>query len=263
MLSIIVIEFHSLDEIQRFYQSIQKVDIKGEVELIISSNSLYDKEEQERIRREYSFAKWTFNEKNGGFAYGINMGLKVAKGDYLLMCNPDVVVKKGISAAIDFLAEHNGVGAVGPLIMDAKGNIQDSCREYVTPFNYVVRQLKRIVSRRERITEYDSHTMQTVDWTIGAFILMTREAYNLTKGLDEGYFMYAEDLDFCTRLRIAGKEIVYFPEMEIEYKGTSSARHSWKYAKIFLESHLRYWRRFGFTLHRGGYKKKVDINMLR
>lgn len=255
MLSIIIIEYHSLDAIQRLYHSIKKIDIADEYEIIVSSNSLYDKTKQEEILKEYSFARWTFNKKNGGFAYGMNQGLKEAKGDFLLIANPDVVIKGGINEAMEFLKKHSKVGACGPMIKDAKGVIQDSCRKYVTPKNYIIRQLKRIILHKDSIDEYSYNSIQTVDWVIGAFILMTKEAYELTKGLDDSYFMYGEDLDFCTRLRKAGKEIVYFPQMEIEYKGTSSARHSWKYAKIFMQSHLRYWHKFGFVLG-GGIRRE-------
>ncbi|MDO5760274.1 MAG: glycosyltransferase [Bacteroidota bacterium] len=256
MLSIVIIEYHSLDAVQKLYQSLQKVDIKEQYEVIASSNSLYDKAKQEAIQEEYSFARWTFNEKNGGFAYGMNQGLKIAKGDLLLITNPDVIIKSGVDEAIDFLKQHSKVGAVGPMIKDKDGEVQDSCRKYVTPANYIVRQLKRIFLHKDRISDYSYSDMQTADWIIGAFILMTREAYQLTQGLDDKYFMYAEDLDFCTRLRKAGKEIVYFPKMQVEYKGSSSARHSCKYAKIFLKSHVRYWNKFGYARYGGGVSKE-------
>ncbi len=80
--------------------------------------------------------------------------------------------------------------------------------------------------------------IQTVDWIIGAFIMVSRKAYEATGGLDDNFFMYTEDLDWCTRIRQQGFEIVYYPFTRITYKGTRRARNSFKYARIFIESHL-------------------------
>ena len=87
--------------------------------------------------------------------------------------------------------------------------------------------------------------------------MVSKKAYELTQGMSEDYFMYAEDLDWCTRIRKKGLEIVYYPNAIIEYKGTRSARKSKKYAKIFLKSHITYWKKFGFLF---GYPKRKHLS---
>ena len=87
--SFVIIEYHSLQEIDKFSRSFIDV-VEDNYELIVSSNSNYTDEEQRSIISQYPFAKWIFNEKNGGFAYGMNEGLKVAQGDVLAEMNPDV-----------------------------------------------------------------------------------------------------------------------------------------------------------------------------
>lgn len=90
MHSYIIIEYHSLDDVRKFNYSI----IEEDAEIIVSSNSLYTKEEQMKIIAQFPSLIWVFNIKNGGFAYGMNEGLKIAKGDILVVMNPDVKFKK-------------------------------------------------------------------------------------------------------------------------------------------------------------------------
>lgn len=242
-LSIIVIEFKSLDDIKLFQEQVKKSVNGVDYELIVSSNSQYSISLQESIRKQFPDIIWAFNERNGGFAYGMNRGLELAAGEYLMIVNSDLKIKIGLAEALHFLQENPEVGAIGPLIKDEKGEQQDSARSYLTLDSWVKRNIKRILGKKEM---YDYSRIKTVDWLIGACILMSRKAYILTRGLDEHFFLYGEDLDFCTRIRAAGLEIVHYPKMEVEYKGTRSARHSWKYAYIFMQSLWYYWRKFGF-----------------
>jgi len=84
-----------------------------------------------------------------------------------------------------------------------------------------------------------------MDWVCGAFMMMSRTSYTFAKGLDDGYFLYCEDMDLCKRMWLGGYKVIYYPMAEIEYEGTRSARYSLKYALVFLKSLLRYWRKFG------------------
>lgn len=244
-LSIVIVEYHSLEEIDKY---LRKVSGLNDIEVIVSSNSMYSKTEKEDILKKHTGCIWQFNEKNGGFAYAMNNGLAVATGDILVISNPDCSIQHGLKDMAEFLTTHPEVGAIGPKIVDDENNIQDSCRSYVTLPSYIMRQVKRILFKKDSVldSKFDYNSVQTVDWIIGAFIMVTREVYKKTGGLCDDYFMYAEDLDWCTRIRQAGYEIVYYPKAQIVYKGTRSARSSWKYMKIFLKSHFLYWKRFGY-----------------
>lgn len=253
-ISTVIVEYYSLDDVKESINHILQY-LNYEIEIIVSSNSQYSTLQQQTILKEYPFCKWCFNEKNGGFAYAMNRGLSIASGDYLVIMNPDCKIQNGLDKMIDFMRIHPEIGAIAPQIKDEEGNIQDSCRPYVSMPSFIYRQIQRIITRKESILNknfaYDQ--IQTVDWLIGAFIMVSRKAYELTDGLSEDYFMYAEDLDWCTRIRKEGLEIVYFPHATIQYKGTRSARKSKKYAKIFLKSHFTYWKKFGFVW---GYPKR-------
>jgi len=243
MISIVIIEYHSLGEIASFSRTINK-NIEGEFEVIASSNSQYDSKRQKSVLSEFPHVRWAFNERNGGFAYGMNEGLKVAKGDILVVMNPDVKLKTPVISMSEFLRSHPEVGIIAPKIVDEDGIIQDSFRHFITPWGFFLRQLGWI-KNKGRLHVKDFKEPIKGDWVIGAFMMCRRDFYEEVGGLSDEYFMYCEDMDWCKRAHLAGYDVVYFPETVIEYKGTRSARRSWKYAKIHIKSLLTYWKKFG------------------
>lgn len=247
VLSVVLVEYHNLEEVQCCIASFNS-HIKMPYEIIVSSNSCYNDQQQEHIRQSFPDIQWIFNQTNGGFAYAMNEGLKRAQGQYLTIMNSDCTLVSDIDQMIDFMNEHPTVGAIAPRMVDQEGNIQDTARPYVTLPRYIWRQIKRVTGHKSTILDnsIDYDKIQTVDWLIGAFIMVSRKAFEATNGLDEHYFMYAEDLDWCTRIRQEGLEIVYFPNTMVLYKGTRRARSNSKYARIFIKSHLFYWKKFGF-----------------
>ncbi len=235
-----------------------KTHMKVPYEIIVSSNSCYDQQQQNEIIQSNINVRWLFNEKNGGFAYAMNEGLKVAHGDYLVIMNSDCTLVTDLDEMIGFMNEHPEIGAIAPQMKDPDGNIQDTARPYVSVPRYVLRQTKRILKHKISIlnNDMDYNKVQTVDWLIGAFIMVSRKAYEATGGLDDNLFMYAEDLDWCTRIRQEGFEVVYYPKTVIIYKGTRRARSNTKYARIFIQSHVKYWKKFGFFY---GYPQRQKI----
>ena len=247
MLSFVIIEYHSVNEILHCVEAL-RTQLQDPYEIIISSNSCYKEQEKAQINTHYDGVRWLFNERNGGFAYAMNEGLKEAKGDYLIIMNPDCILESGLNSMIDFMEHHPFVGAIAPQMKDKDGNIQDTARPYVSLPRFFWRQVARVIGNETSILnkKMNYNLVQTVDWLIGAFIMVSRKAYESTGGLDDRFFMYAEDLDWCTRIRQQGFEMVYYPKAMITYKGTRRARYNWKYAKIFISSHIAYWRKFGF-----------------
>lgn len=251
MLSVVIVEYRRMDEVLMCVD-VLKQHLSVPYEIIVSSNSCYEEQEKARIVKESENVHWLFNERNGGFAYAMNEGLKQAKGDFLVIMNSDCALNSDLDGMMDFMHRHPEVGAIAPQMRDAEGNIQDSARPYVSLPRFLARQFRRVLSQKTSllISQMDYSVVQTVDWLIGAFIMVSRAAYESTKGLDDTFFMYAEDLDWCTRIRQSGFEVVYYPKTIITYKGTRRARTNLRYAKIFVASHWAYWRRYGFF---GGY----------
>lgn len=257
ILSIVIVEYHSIPEVRTCIGSL-KEHIHVSCEIIVSSNSCYTQDQISDISQNDESVKWLFNKKNGGFAYAMNEGLKVACGKYLIIMNSDCIIESSIDSMIEFMDNHPDVGAVGPLMLDKKGNIQDTARPYVNVPRYILRQIRRVIGHKTSVlsTWMDYNMIQTVDWVIGAFIMVSRYAYELTGGLDDNYFMYAEDLDWCTRIRQRGLEVVFYPRTIIRYKGSRRARNKSSYARIFIKSHIRFWKKFGFFY---GYPKRKHV----
>lgn len=242
--SFIIVEYHSIDEILICQRSISENLPKDfSYEVLVSSNSVYPTSKQKELRVLYKDLKWIFNEKNGGFAYAMNQGLKAAVGDVLVIMNPDVKLGGGFREMLDYLQQNDKVGIIAPQIKNEDGMVQDSFRNFITPLNFLVRHMKRLIKCEELIVPTVATKM---DWVIGAFMMMPRKAYEVVQGLDDGYFMYCEDMDICKRMQLNGYSVIYYPNAEIVYEGTRSARKSKKYARIFLQSLFRYWRKFGF-----------------
>lgn len=257
-LSIVIVEYFSEEDIEKCTQSIAS-NLHIPFEIIVSSNSCYGKDKQKKLSKNANdHVRWIFNSKNGGFAYAMNQGLEVAKGNYMVIMNSDCTINTDLGQMIHFMQSHPDVGAIAPQIRDEAGCIQDTARPYVSLSRFFMRQVRRVLKHEESVLNksMDYSKVQTVDWVIGAFIMVSRKAFELTGGLDDSFFMYAEDLDWCTRIRQKGLEVVYYPHSRIIYKGTRRARSNRKYAKIFLRSHCRYWKKFGFFW---GYPRRRRI----
>lgn len=243
-LSLIVIEYNSISEIKELISHLNQLISDSDYELIISSNSKYPKTKQKEILLDFPCMTWVFNNRNGGFAYGMNEGLKVAKGDILVVMNPDVKFKTSLAPMIEYLESHKEVGIIAPKIVDKIGVVQDSFRNYITPPGFVIRHIDRII-HKSKLNVKELEYPVRVDWVIGAFMMCRRGFYEQIGGLSDDYFMYCEDMDWCKRAHLAGYDVVYYPGTTIEYKGTRSARKSWKYTKIFLSSLFTYWKKYG------------------
>lgn len=242
LISIVVLEYKSLGDIRKYEEVVPNLK---KCEIIISSNSLYNNTKQEEILSRYYWAHWVFNKKNGGFAYGMNEGLQTAKGDFLIVANPDVTILSSIEPMVRYLREHPEVGLIAPKIVDESGIVQDSFRNFFSPWGFLARQIGWIKDHGKlHVKEFA--TPVHGDWVIGAFMMCRRDFYEKVGGLSEDYFMYCEDMDWCKRAHLAGYDVVYYPDVVVEYKGTRAARKSWKYAKIHIRSLLTYWRKYGF-----------------
>jgi len=119
ILSVVIVEYHSINEIMQCVASFA-THIKMPYEIIVSSNSCYDQQQQAAIDQTNANVRWLFNSRNGGFAYAMNEGLKVARGDYLVIMNSDCTLVSDIDNMIRFMDEHPEVGAIAPQMKDSR-----------------------------------------------------------------------------------------------------------------------------------------------
>ena len=172
--------------------------------------------------------------------------------DYVLLLNPDTEVGPGaLVALMDVLDEHPRCACVGPMLRYGDGSLQSSRRRFPsvavgllesTPLEWHWRN--NPVARRYRMDEVDPTVAGRVDWVVGAAMMLRGDALRDMGGLDEGFFMYSEELDLCRRLAREGWQTRYEPAAEIvHHEGQSSdqvvpARHL-----RFMRSRVRYFRK--------------------
>lgn len=181
------------------------------------------------------------NKENLGFAKAANQGIKKADGEYLLLLNPDTLVKSGaLLAMVNFAQTHPLAGVIGGRLLDPGGNLQGSC--YHLPG--ISRAIKEWWLGRERISEKYAPKGEEpieVEAVVGGAFLVPKKVIAKVGLLDERYFMYFEDLDFCRRVRRAGFKVYYLPKAKfIHYHGASGRAIPEKTHQWLVESSKTY-----------------------
>ena len=188
---------------------------------------------------------------NVGFPRGNNIALARARGDALLLLNPDTVIRgDALPVLVAYLAAHPDVGAVGPQLLNPDGSVQSSRRRFPTLATGFLEStwlegLAPGVLRRYYALDLPDDATADVDWLTGACILVPRAVYERVGGLDEGYYMYSEELDWCRRIRAAGWRVVYLPAARVAHHVGKSSEQAVTARHInFQRAKLRYFRKY-------------------
>ena len=198
------------------------------------------------IRKKFPEVRLIENIENLGFARANNQAIARAVGDYICLINPDTLVQEDTFAVLlKYLADHPHVGMVGAKVLNADGTLQAACRRsYPTPwvaFTKIV-GLSSLFPRsrwfgRYNLTYLDPDQAAEVEAISGSFMLLRRSVVDQVGGLDESFFMYGEDWDWCYRIRRAGHQIMYVPDTQIiHFKGESSKKSPFQQRRLFYEA---------------------------
>jgi GT2 family glycosyltransferase len=164
---------------------------------------------------------------NVGFAHACNLGMADARGRHLLLLNPDTVAHPGAVATLSRTLDASPeVGIVAARLLNPDGTLQYSCRRFPRSLSIFFGRyafLTRLFPANPVSTDYlyldwDHASTRPVDWASGACLMIRREVYERVGGLDDGYFLFVEDMDWCRRIRDAGHEVVYVPEAEVTHR---------------------------------------------
>ncbi|MCS7252527.1 MAG: glycosyltransferase family 2 protein [Armatimonadota bacterium] len=216
--SICIVNFNTRDELDGCIASLERGASLITFEVIVVDNASIDGSPH-MVRTKYPWVKLIVNERNIGFAAGCNQAMLHSSGRYIMLLNPDTVVHDGaIEKLVRFMDEHPGVAIVGPKLLNPDGTLQYSCRAFPTLLTGLFRNtpLERLFPSNKPTKEYllKNHSHEEpmeVDWLSGAAMLVRRDAIRTVGMLDEGYFMYCEDVDWCWRMRKAGFKVFYVP----------------------------------------------------
>lgn len=206
------------------------------------------------LLQRFPSVSWVIHPQNVGFARGVNTALAQSEAPYICLLNPDAVLEGPLWGPLaSWLVENQDVGVVGPRIFDADGTVQGSARSFptlLTAFCGRSTLLSRLRpdnpwTRRNVLSRDGVNDPIDVDWVSGACLVVTREALSTVGPLDERFFLYWEDCDWCTRFRAAGWRVVHHPGLgPVRHQGgTSSRRARWLALYHFHRSAvLLYWK---------------------
>ncbi len=219
--------------------------VKTPFEFILVDNNK-NKERKEQIKKEFPKIKVLQNPKNYGYARGINGGLRESQGDFVLALNPDILVfEKTIDAMVAYMEKNPEIAVLGPKLLNADQTLQYSCRRYPQFWTMVFRRgpFKKLV--KEQIQEYEMHDMdhsksQEVDWMCGGFLLIRKEVFEKIGYMDEFYFLYFDDVDFCRRAQKVGK-VIYYPEVAAIHSASYESKKKLIPFLIHMRSMLYYY----------------------
>jgi GT2 family glycosyltransferase len=206
------------------------------------------------VESKFPQVKLLKNKENLGFTRGNNVGIRASTGKYVFLLNSDIKVLDGcIDAIAQFLDDHPDVGIAGPKILYRDMTYQDSCRQDPTLWNNFcqVAGLSKLFRGTkffcgESMHYFHGDREMDVDVLVGCFSALRRKAIDQVGMLDENFYMYGDDLDWCRRLRQGGWRVVFYPGAQaIHYMGTSTTkRDPVRYSLLQQQSVLRYWRKY-------------------
>jgi hypothetical protein len=201
------------------------------LEVIVIDNNSSDKS-VEMVRNNFNLVKLIVNKKNVGFATANNQGLCIASGKIIILLNSDTIMHSETLYKIkEFMENLDPLSAVGPMLLNKDGSIQNSTHEFPSLINQTIRAFNfhKLFPNskffgKEFMTYWDHKDIKIVDYVAGACLCATKATFNKVGMLDERFFMYAEEMDWCLRLKKIGGKVYYFPLAKITHLGSGSSK---------------------------------------
>ncbi len=214
-LSIILVTYKSEDNLGKLLDTIKKSAGQVTHEVIVVDN--YPADKSVSIAKKHPTKPQVYPQTaNLGFSKGVNIALKYVKGEYVLLLNPDTLPKgKAIEKLVGFAEKHPGLGAVAPKLLDYTGKTQPSCYRFPTIIN-AIRQY--FLGHKNYFNKYYPGNKTTkVEIAVMAAFLLPMEVIKKVGGLDEKYFLYYEDIEYCRRLSRFNLPIYFYPQAQVKH----------------------------------------------
>ena len=248
-LSVIIVSYNTRDVLMRCLESVFAHTEGLVLEVIVVDNNSIDGSPT-MVEETFPAVTLIRNKANIGFAAANNVGLRSASGEFILFLNSDtVVVHDALRKSVSHLLEHPEVGILGCKLLNADGSIQPSARDFPTLWSLFLESLfvyrvlpHRGVFRNPWITDLD--TEQQIDIVKGAFLLTRRSVLDDVGPLDERFFLYSEEQDWCLRANQRGWKAIYWPHAEVFHldgASTNIALNSRRF--LIYDSETEYFRK--------------------
>lgn len=259
-LSVVLVSYNTRELLEQALRTVLDAAAGLRAEIFVVDNASRD-HSAELVEEKFPQVRLIRSPRNVGFAAGNNLAFRQVQGRYILLLNTDTIVRRDtLRCLVEFLDAHPEAGAAGCKILNPDGTLQLACRRgFPTPMAAFckVSGLSRLFPRSRRFAAYnltylDPEQVNEVDALSGSCMMVRKQAVDQVGLLDEDYFMYGEDLDWCFRMRQAGWKIYYVPHTAIvHFKGESGRAEQmrvlyrfYEAMSIFVRKHMQ--RRYRF-----------------
>jgi len=256
LIDIVIVNYKSTDYLLKclksVYDSIKDIPVRVFVHDNDSKNGV------DRITNAFPNVNFTKNDSNIGFSRGVNKCIKQGTAPYVLILNPDTVIKDGFfESTLQYIENNPDIGIVGPKVLNTDDSLQGSARAFLKPWmaffgrnSFLTRYFpnNRISRKCILSTGSDGVTPMSIDWVSGACILVRRKAIDEVGLFDEQFFMYWEDADWCKRMWKNGWKVIYFPRASIvHHVGGSSTKRPLRSIIEFHKSCYKIIKKYNIT----------------
>jgi len=231
-LSVVTVNYRSLEPLLECLGSLPAAAAGLSFETVVVDN-----EQGSRVRdtlaQAYPAVRVIENTENVGYARAVNQGIAATDGACVLVLNPDCVLRPGsLRTLVAHLEAHPDVAVAGPKILNPDGTLEYSARSFPDHLTFLFNRYSLLTrlfpnnrfSRRYLLTDWDHASVRAVDWLSGACLAVRRTAIDRVGPMDEAFFMFNEDVDWCRRMKLAGFEVVYVPDAVIVHTVGASMR---------------------------------------
>jgi glycosyltransferase involved in cell wall biosynthesis len=251
-LSIIIVNYNVKHFLEQAILSVEKAIQGITCEVFVVDNNSVDGSTQ-LVKEKFPWVLLIENKKNVGFSVANNQAIKLAKGKYILLLNPDTIVEEDtFKKVLDFMESHSDAGGLGVKMLDGTGHfLPESKRSLPTPWVsfYKIFGFSKIFPKSKKFGKYhltylNKDENHEVEILAGAFMLLRKSVLDQIGLLDEDYFMYGEDIDLSYRIIKSGYKNYYYSGTQIiHYKGESTKKGSMNYVKVFYNAMLIFARK--------------------
>lgn len=255
MISTITVNYKTIDYLERMLESLFAHHTDGDIEVIVVENGSGD--DLSTIKDQYTSAIFIESKTNLGFAGGCNLGLKEAHGEFIVLLNPDIIFTEPALYRIrDAMQTSPNIGIGGISLKNLDGSQQKCVWRFPTPLDqlFVLFKLHHIFPSLQAITrwrmdDFDYTQSADVDQVMGAFFCIRKEVIDQIGPLDDGFFIWYEEVDFCRRAKSALWRIHYFANISVKHKkGSSFDRVPTVKKQNVLRRSIRYYMKKHFGL---------------
>jgi len=228
VISIVTVNYKTADYVERMLESLFKYGTGCDFEVFVVENG--SGQDLSKLEERFPTARFLYSKKNLGFAGGCNLAIAQAKGDYIVLVNPDIQFEDNAVCQIEAHMERDTeVGVGGICLKNLDGTQQECVWRFPTPWNQLIilfklhHLLPNLKAYREwKMRGFDYMQTTDVDQVMGAFFCIRRNVIDQIGPLDDGFFLWYEEVDFCRRVVNAGWKVRYYADVTAKHKGGSS-----------------------------------------